>query len=664
MDERDTQLARIRQLEAELESRDQLEAELRESAARLDSIARNAPDYILEMDPGGLITFMNRPAPGHKLADMLGSSVKRWMEPHNHAAFDEALGTVIQRGEPASYESVGSVSGRHYLNRISPVGARGRVERAILVTHDITELKATERRLKESEEWLRSLVDGYLHPLTISEDGRVLDSNEAFAELLGYSRAEVLGKTALDFTTPESGARVMEHIRSGATEAYEVVAVRKNGSQFPCEIHGKSLVRHGRSARLTVFRDLTASHRAADERMRLEQQMYNTQKLETLGVLAGGIAHDFNNLLQVILGNVDLLEQELNRGAPPEATQAPLAHARAAAVRASEIVHQILAFSGKSPRVVEQVDVGDVVREISELLLVSISKNTRLELDLPDGISRTPVDPTQLRQVLLNLITNASESLGGRTGKVTLRVGQTQLSPTERSSLAVAAPNLPDQVVLVAVSDEGSGMTDSDIQRIFDPFYSTKFTGRGLGLASVAGIVRAHGGAIRVTSTPARGSTFTVYLPKVDAAQVVPTSEPLRESSPPRLAGHALCADDEPRLLEVLERSLSNAGLRVTRAADGEAALAAFRATPAEFDVVVLDLTMPRLGGLEALKRMRETRAELPALLLSGFSDAGLELETDQSTTRFLGKPFRLEALLTSIAELLKRRADPKRTAG
>ena len=655
LDELERLRERIRDLEAQALAQAAAEATIRE---RLESVAANAPDYIIEMDRAGVITYMNRPAPGRAMSDMLGSKVEIWMEAGARPAFARTLAHVFEHGEPASYESVGAVTGRYYINRVAPVLVDGGVDRAILITHDVTELKTVELRLRESEEWFRTLVDGYFDAMAVSERGRLIQVNPACAALFGYTSEEMTALSAADLTTPEGAAIVMEHIASGDEASYVVPGRRKDGTLFPANVHGRNVSYRGRPARLTFFRDLSDERRSADERRRLEQQMQDAQKLETLGVLAGGIAHDFNNLLQVILGNLELATLEAGGGPPIP----PLAHARDATLRAAELVHQILAYSGKAPRSEVDASVSELVRGTAELLLVSISKNTELTLVLPDGLPDVRIDPAQLRQVVMNLITNGSEALGGKSGRVCLRVGRGQPDPDTLSALAVRPSEPLVRAVFVEVTDDGVGMSEEELRKIFDPFYSTKFAGRGLGLATVAGIVRAHGGAIHVASVPGHGSTFTVYLPASEAAAQPLRAVPDPEPAPARLRGRMLLADDEPRLLQLLLRSLTEAGLTVTTAHDGQRALELCAEDPHAFDVVVLDLTMPRMNGVDALREMRKLRADLPALLLSGYSEVDLGDDLGTGPTLFLSKPFRSDALLGALEALLSGQRLPPAT--
>ena len=631
--------------------------ELEEKLARLERIAASVPEYLVEIDRAGVITYMNRPSPDRTIDDMLGTSVYKWMKPDAHPAATATFARVFDLGEPESYESTGSTNGRNYVTRVAPVLAAGRADRAILVTHDITDLKQAELRLREREEWFRTLIDGYIDAMAVSEQGRLMEVNAACGEMFGYEPKEMIGLTAGDLATPESLATVLDWIRRGDTSAYEVVGRRKNGETFPARIQARNVTYQGRPARISFFRDLTEEHRARGEQRRHEEQMLSAQKLETLGRLAGGIAHDFNNLLQVILGNVELAALNVGEHPAHASLRGQLEHARDAALRGSEIVHQMLDYTGQRTRSIRALKLGAVTREMAELLRVSVSKDTDLVLELPEAMPEIRADATQVRQVIMNLITNASEALGDRAGRVRIRVGAATLDPDEIAAMVIVPVTPLRDTVFVEVSDTGAGMSQAEIRRIFDPFYTTKFAGRGLGLPSVGGIVRAHGGAIRVASALGAGSTFTVFFPATAVLEKREPSVPAAASVRTALSGRVLIADDEPRLLEFLARTLSRAGLEVTSVGDGEEAVRALRATPNAFDVAVLDLTMPRLGGQAALGQIRKMRPDLPALLLSGYTDAELGEDLDDGKTAFLAKPFQNQSLLDRLGELLNRRS-------
>ena len=393
--------------------------------------------------------------------------------------------------------------------------------------------------------------------------------------------------------------------------------------------------------------------RSKEERELLESQMQHSQKLESLGVLAGGIAHDFNNLLTGIMGNADLALLDVPADSPAREC---LGEIRATAQRAADLSRQMLAYSGKGSFVIEPIDLNDIVREMASLLEVSISKRALLEYDLAGDLPVVVADATQIRQVIMNLIMNASDAIGDADG--TIRVAS-RMVHCERSYLSECylVENVePGEFVGLTVSDSGCGMSDETLQRIFDPFFTTKFTGRGLGLASTLGIVRGHGGAVRVESEPGIGSSFEVLLPAADTALEVkpkPVPQELSEGTLDR-EQTVLVVDDEDTVREVAARMLSQAGLKVKTAADGEEALRLFRESPDEFGCVLLDLTMPRMSGEETLRELRSLRDDVRVVLSSGYTEQEVIGKFDaQSIAGFVQKPYLISSLLEKVGRAM-----------
>ena len=385
---------------------------------------------------------------------------------------------------------------------------------------------------------------------------------------------------------------------------------------------------------------------AEEERERLVAQVHHAQKLESLGVLAGGIAHDFNNLLTGVLGNLELGLLQVDKTSPVAHS---LAEARSSAERAAELSRQMLAYSGKGSFVIEAVDVNELVTEIGNLLEVSVSKNVVLSYDLSRQLPPVVADVTQLHQVVLNLVTNASDSIGDEGGVVTFRTG---VSECDRAFLSETYldDHLPEGSYLyLEVSDTGCGMDAETVQRIFDPFFSTKFTGRGLGLASALGIIRGHSGAIKVTSDPGCGTTFTVLLPVEDGVPEVAheheTSTVVNDGG-----GTVLFVDDEAAVREIGMRLLETAGFEVVGAADGEEAVDYFREHAQEISCVLLDLTMPKMGGEEAFEELRKIRDDVRIVVSSGFSEQEVAGRfADGGVFGFVQKPYKFDKLVAEV---------------
>ncbi len=391
---------------------------------------------------------------------------------------------------------------------------------------------------------------------------------------------------------------------------------------------------------------------AEQERRRIESQMLQTQKLESLGLLAGGIAHDFNNLLTGIIGHTSLALLDLP---PNHQLQPHLTAIDQAAQRAAELCNQLLVYAGRGQRSLEMVDLSTLVREMSDILRLPTNRSSQVTIhyELDSNLPPVVVEASQIRQIVLNLLTNAIEAIGERVGTVTLRTGVITLTATDLRRLNLMPTIPPGEYVTLTVSDTGIGMDEATQRRIFDPFFSTKPKGHGLGLAAVQGIVRRHQGAIQVNSAPGLGSTFTVYLPATRKA-VSPAAKP--QSMPVILRGTALIVDDEAAIRTTLSRILERAGMLTIEAANGHGALTLLTETALSIDIAVVDLAMPGMNGLELLAAIRQRYPKLPVLLMSGnpgqVTDDSLPLD---QYTDFIPKPYRSQDLLEKMSHLLQR---------
>ena len=386
---------------------------------------------------------------------------------------------------------------------------------------------------------------------------------------------------------------------------------------------------------------------AEEERERLEGQVRHAQKLESLGVLAGGIAHDFNNLLTGVLGNIELGLLQVEQRSPAARS---FTEARVSAERAADLSRQMLAYSGKGNFVIEAVDVNVLVSEIGNLLEVSVSKNVALSYDLERGLPPVVADVTQLHQVLLNLVTNASDSIGDEGGVVTLRTGVRDCDSAYLSETYLDDHLAEGDYLFIEVTDTGCGMDPETIQRIFDPFFSTKFTGRGLGLASALGIVRGHSGAIKVASGEGSGTTFTVLLPVGNCVALVRSEEEEEDVASSEGGGTVLLVDDEDAVRDIGMRLLEQAGFEVVGAADGCEAVDYYREHCNDISCVLLDLTMPRMGGEETFQELRKIREDVMVVLSSGFSEQEvIGRFAEGGICGFVQKPYRFEKLVAEV---------------
>ncbi len=390
---------------------------------------------------------------------------------------------------------------------------------------------------------------------------------------------------------------------------------------------------------------IDAIQRGEQERHELELKMFQSQKLESLGVLAGGIAHDLNNMLTPVIGFAELATDAL----PLDSAAVPmLVEVRKNARRAADLVQQILAYAGKGRFVIQSVDLSSLVREMKVLLRSAVQIDTELVYDLAKDLPLVDADPTQLRQVVMNLVTNASEAIQATSGTVSIRTGSIA---ADHPALLGSSPK-PDlqrgPAVFLEVADSGCGMTAALIEKIFDPFFTTKFTGRGLGLAVVQGIARGHHGTLQVRSEPGKGSTFRLLLPRSTQTVAAPPVE--RRPEVWRGTGTVLVIDDEKAIGKTVSRMLEIAGLAALVAADGPGGLEVFREQQHRINAVVLDLTMPGMSGLEVARAMRSLNPDLPIVLMSGFSVLDVTLQSaDVGITAFVQKPFKAADLLGAV---------------
>jgi signal transduction histidine kinase/CheY-like chemotaxis protein len=401
-----------------------------------------------------------------------------------------------------------------------------------------------------------------------------------------------------------------------------------------------------------AFQTERERHRAEEERRKLEQQLLQVQKLESLGVLAGGIAHDFNNLLTGILGNANLAKYDVPEGTE---TYESLEYIERAAHRAADLCRQLLAYSGRGRLQVEPLDLSALVVDMVELLEVSLSKKCKLTLALGDALPLVTADATQLRQVIMNLITNASESVGNERGTVTITTG-TRTCSREMLRATYLRDDLPaGTYAFVEVRDTGSGMDPETQARIFDPFFTSKFSGRGLGLAALLGIVRSHGGAIELESTPGHGTRFRVYLPTCAEAPTTPSVDRAAPGLEQR-SGRVLVVDDEEEVRTFARRALQRHGFDVIVAENGERALEVLSECDGDVSVVLLDLLMPELSGEEVFQELQKRYPGTPVVLSSGYTeDDAVPRMTEAGLASFLPKPYRTQALVEAIDRAIGR---------
>ena len=402
-----------------------------------------------------------------------------------------------------------------------------------------------------------------------------------------------------------------------------------------------------------VVLDFTELQRAEDERTALEARIHETQRLESLGGLASGIAHDFNNLLVAMLGHASLAREDLPADSP---AQRSLEQIERAARRAADLCRQMLAYAGKGSLGEERIDLREVVQDMGDLLRASIPSSTELAIDMQPRAAGVEADPSQLRQVVLNLITNAAEAIGEHGGRIGVAVATRDVDGAQLSEFLLGETLEPGRFVALEVTDDGCGMDAETRRRIFEPFFSTKFRGRGLGLAAVMGIVRRCHGALRIESEPGRGTAITLLLRPADGAHPTPES-PAMTFEATADGGRILLIEDDAAARDFAATVLERAGFEVAQAADGIEGLEQFEKHMHELRCVVLDLTMPRMDGVETARRLRALHPDVPLVLCSGYPEEdAVKRFGVLGIGCFLQKPYAPQRLVNSVRAAMQNR--------
>ena len=533
------------------------------------------------------------------------------------------------------------------------------------IATDVTARQRAEESLRQSEEHFRVLAETMLQGVVHQRrDGTVIAMNPAAERILGTSADEFLGSNSVSqeaFTIREDGSPfpglehpAMQALRSGQPVKGVVMGYfnRRVAAHRWIKVDAVPLFRPGEEQPFqvyTVFEDITDRRHAEHESRDLERRLLQTQKFESLGIMAGGIAHDFNNILAAIGGYAELVQASLPPAAPE---QDDLKVIRQSVDRATELTRQMLAYSGKGKFVIEPVNLSQLVAECQGLLATCISKRAAVTYNLPCDLPSIEADPAQLRQLLLNLVINASEALGEETGRITISTRPVQATAEELAGLTLGRDVPAGLYVCLEVADTGCGMDDQTLAKIFDPFFTTKFTGRGLGAAAVHGIVRGHQGAIGITSQPGRGTIFQVLFPARGPGVAVGAGG---SEAPARQAGGTiLVADDEEMVRNLARRLIERAGFSVLTAADGAQAVQLYRQHQAEIALVLLDLTMPRMDGQEAFRELRRISPSVRVVVSSGYSEEdATERFAGLGLTGFIRKPYQHGELIAALKKAL-----------
>jgi PAS domain S-box-containing protein len=515
-------------------------------------------------------------------------------------------------------------------------------------------LRDERNKLSESEEQYRALFTRASDGITImSTDCKLIKINDSFAKMHGYTTKEMQQMDLSNLDTPETYCLAPERMRrllDGETLTFEVEHYHKDSQIFPLEVSSSLISSAGELYIQSFHRDITERRHAEEERQKLEEQFHHAQKLESLGVLAGGIAHDFNNILTVILGHCYMARDDLNS---EQEFKDSFKQVENAANRAADLCRQMLTYAGRSECVQSSLSLWALVDEVVKMLQSAIKKNVIIELDLKRDVPIIMGDTGQIQQIVMNLIINAAEAIGEVNGTVKVALTKTVIPPEQLFTDTFGTIIRTGSYACLEVSDTGCGMDEETQKRIFEPFYTTKFTGRGLGMSAIHGIIKAHKAILQLTSAPGVGTTFKVYFPLLDTSGYAETAS--NATTPPEKGvGTILLVDDELTLRDIGVAQLRALGFYTITASNGNEALEIYRKRGSEIDLILLDLIMPVMGGVEAYHELRKINPILPIILCSGYGVEPVEevVNSDQHA-EFLYKPHRPGELRGAIMKMM-----------
>ncbi len=680
-----------------------IQQDIREREQRLQAILNSIEDAVIGTDDSGKIIFLNPKAEaltGCSAETALGAPLETVFNPlqlqEENEAAREKLNTLSEHGPPFFNKMLLKNSrGKSYIievaiSKLSDISNKR--QGAVIVFRDITERQNFDQVLREislglssftGEAFFKKLVNSMTRLLNVryAAIGLLLEPERRVRTLAYSERGSLIPNVEYELeNTPcanvrTKGLMVYPHsvrklfpenatLQTLGVECY-IGTLLYNAEKKPL---GVLLIMDDEPLqareRIEAFFHIFAIRAEAEleryvaeqQKLDMEKQLRHVEKLKSLGILAGGIAHDFNNLLVGILGNAELALQEIPEDSP---TREILEQIEIAGKRAAELTRQLLAYSGKAKITTRALNLSALIRDMQPLLGISVSKNIQFTLDLPENLPLIKGDPTQIQQIVMNLVTNASEAIGERGGIISLATGTRRIQASDRERLFLKDDMQAGEYVYIRVSDTGQGMDHETVSRIFDPFFTTKFTGRGLGLATVLGIVRGHKGNIMVETQPGRGTTFYVLFPAQNnlKPETRAADQPSLRRRAVRGSGKVLVVDDEDMVRTMVRKMLEHAGYETLMASDGQEAIRIFENHADEIDLVILDMTMPGLDGVSTFRRLRQISQDIPVILASGYAENGM---TDslyrEGLAGFIQKPFIPEALLNLMQTALKNK--------
>jgi PAS domain S-box-containing protein len=636
---------RVKELEKEVDKRERIEGSLKEREKTIQALLNAPTETAILVDLEGTILAINEIAArkvGKNVDELIGLGLFEYL-PHDVAASRKAKGDkVVRSGKPVRFQD--ERAGRFYDNNISPVfDDEEKVTALAIYAKDITESKRIEEALRESEKRFRKLFQESTDAIFIHDfEGRIYDLNHAALNMTGYPKASLLEMVVADLH-PEADQQVayqaLEEVRRNGHVRFQSKFMRADKSIITVDI-SSSVIDEDEGLVQRLVRDIT-------KQRKMEDQLWQTQRIEAIGTLAAGIAHDFNNILSPIILHTDMVLEDIPVESP---IRFNLEEIHSASIRAKDLTRQILTFSRQTEQERTPLIIRPIIQETLKLLRFSFPSTIEIRQTFETKGGAVLADQTQIQRILMNLCTNAAYAMREKGGVLEVGLAGVYLSSAD----TVLNPNLePGHYMKLTVCDTGPGMESGVKDRIFEPYFTTKGKGEGtgMGLAVVHGIVKSYDGAITVDSEPGKGTVFQVFLPKIEG-QI--SSEPKGAFQLPVGTERILLIDDERSILDVMQQMLERLGYTVDARSDSTEALEAFRENSDGFDLVITDYTMPEMTGENLAKAILGIRPDVPVILCTGFSEQIDEEKSKAIGIRaFVMKPIIMGEMAKTIRQVL-----------
>lgn len=635
-------------------------AKLKYSEARYRSLIENQTDLVCRFTPDGTFSFVNDvycELFNISKKEIIGSKWKSLLVDDDVEFINEKLSVSLYKNPTAVIESrvrsgAGEIRWMHF-NNSGIFDSQGNLLEIQSVGRDITDRKYAEEKERASRGFLVNILNNIGDPVFVKDDQhRLTVVNNAFCSTFGKPRGEIIGKTLVEDVPPNEQDHFLKIDRQVIRDGKENVCeetLTVQGSKSLTILTKKSLyvADNGEKFLVGVIRDITERKEAEEERNKLTTQLHQSQKMESIGNLAGGIAHEFNNMLAIIMGNNELIMEELPQGSLARESSEEI---RIAGIRARDVVKQLLTFSRQDDAIKKVMDLTSIVQESMKLLRSSIPVNIKIEQSLSADTYSIMGNGTQINQLIINLCNNAVDALPENGGRITIELLNETIEIQQTKNQTKLNPG---QYAKLIVSDNGMGMDTEILDRVFEPYFTTKNVGEGtgIGMAVVHGIVERHGGAIIADSKPGRGSAFTIFLPAYDGP---PEQETDEQDILPIGDEYILYVDDETSIAKIGKRLLGGLGYRADSTTDPEKALAMVRKDPNKFDLLITDMAMPNMTGDQLVIEILKIRQDMPTIICTGYSAKISEKEAANIGVRsFIMKPINKSELATTVRKVL-----------